>query len=356
MTDAKDEQRIAELETQVRAYKHLEEDLMSSRLFVTARNRLLRWLTVGGVALAIVSAIGVGKIASYTRGVVSKKVHKVADDQVRRTLVIEGRKQVAVIVSQQRDSMEAYANQRINQLVGYLPISAAGKHTARRSAALAAPERRADVDYSARMLPVRDSGSEGSVVGFAVASALEFQIRKHDGQTVRVSPRYLYYGARKLGGIDLHSDGGANLRDAVTVVSDQGAVAESAWPYKSGEFEQAPPDGIDGAKRYRARSRPLKGASEVKSALQHYGPVVIGVTIYDSFNSANAISTGRIPDPKPTESIVGGHAICIVGYDDTKRRFRFENSWGADWGDKGYGYLSYNYVQKYGADAWALSL
>jgi C1A family cysteine protease len=193
-------------------------------------------------------------------------------------------------------------------------------------------------------------------VGFAVASALEYQIRKHDGQTVRISPRYLYYGARKLGGIDLHSDGGANLRDAVTVVSDQGAVAESAWPYKSGEFEQAPPDGIDTAKRYRARSRPLKGAREVKSALQHYGPVVIGVTIYDSFNSATAISTGRIPDPKPTESIVGGHAICIVGYDDAKRRFKFENSWGASWGDKGYGYVSYDYVQKYGADAWALSL
>ena len=350
------DQRISELETEVLAYRKLEEELMTNRLFVTARNRLLRWLTVGGVVLAVVSAIGIGQMVTYTRSVVSRKVDKVADAQVRRTLVIEGRKQVSLIARQQRASMEAYANQRINQLVGYLPISAAAKDTAGRKAALAAPEKRAGVDYSARMLPVRDSGDEGSVVGFAVASALEFQIRKHDGQRVRISPRYLYYAARKLGGLDLQSDAGANLRDAVAVVSEQGAVADSAWPYKAGQFAQAPPDDLDGAKRYRAHGRPLKGAREIKSALQQYGPVVIGLTIYDSFNSANAISTGRIPDPKPSESIVGGHAVCIVGYDDARRRFKFENSWGADWGDKGYGYVSYDYVQKYGSDAWALSL
>jgi C1A family cysteine protease len=63
-----------------------------------------------------------------------------------------------------------------------------------------------------------------------------------------------------------------------------------------------------------------------------------------------------IPDPKPDDSVVGGHAICIVGYDDRKRLFKFENSWGPHWGDHGYGFVSYGYMDAHGAGAWALSV
>jgi hypothetical protein len=41
----------------------------------------------------------------------------------------------------------------------------------------------------------------------------------------------------------------------------------------------------------------------------------------------------------------GGHAVCLCGYDDTNRAFRFKNSWGPGWGDKGYAWLSYDYVK-----------
>ncbi|MCX8480832.1 MAG: C1 family peptidase, partial [Sediminibacterium sp.] len=40
----------------------------------------------------------------------------------------------------------------------------------------------------------------------------------------------------------------------------------------------------------------------------------------------------------------GGHAMVIVGYDDSKNAFKFANSWGEDWGDKGYGWVDYTYL------------
>ena len=55
--------------------------------------------------------------------------------------------------------------------------------------------------------------------------------------------------------------------------------------------------------------------------------------------------------------MLGGHAIVIVGYDEEKRLFTFRNSWGEDWGDKGYGYLPYDYVcdKDLASDFWVIT-
>ena len=43
-------------------------------------------------------------------------------------------------------------------------------------------------------------------------------------------------------------------------------------------------------------------------------------------------------------SLRGGHAICVVGYDDDTQLFKFKNSWSNSWGDNGYGYLPYEFM------------
>jgi C1A family cysteine protease len=45
-----------------------------------------------------------------------------------------------------------------------------------------------------------------------------------------------------------------------------------------------------------------------------------------------------------TETLLGGHAILLVGFDDKTMVFKFQNSWSSSWGDRGNGYLPYNYV------------
>jgi len=83
------------------------------------------------------------------------------------------------------------------------------------------------------------------------------------------------------------------------------------------------------------------------------GPSVAGVGVYESWMTPAVDKTGVIPMPKKSEELLGGHAICIVGYDDKKKRFKFKNSWSRSWGDDGYGYLLYTYMTKYGMDCWS---
>ncbi|MCK5491938.1 MAG: hypothetical protein KAJ14_02370, partial [Candidatus Omnitrophica bacterium] len=63
--------------------------------------------------------------------------------------------------------------------------------------------------------------------------------------------------------------------------------------------------------------------------------------------------TGLVPMPKKNEAALGGHAICPVGYDDKKKLVKFKNSWAEKWGQKGYGFLPYAYIEQYMLDAWS---
>jgi C1A family cysteine protease len=63
-----------------------------------------------------------------------------------------------------------------------------------------------------------------------------------------------------------------------------------------------------------------------------------------SFESAAVAASGVVPMPKPSESVVGGHCVVAVGYDNTKRVFIIRNSWGTTWGQKGYCTMPYEYL------------
>jgi hypothetical protein len=97
------------------------------------------------------------------------------------------------------------------------------------------------MDYSSgiKSVRVRDSGPESSVVGLALATALEFQIHRTTGKWQPISGRYIYYAARKLSG-SVNFDSGATMENTITVLSDEGAVAEEVWPYRPGEFAKPP--------------------------------------------------------------------------------------------------------------------
>lgn len=78
---------------------------------------------------------------------------------------------------------------------------------------------------------------------------------------------------------------------------------------------------------------------------------------YDIYNK-DCIDTGIIPSPvvdNKGKKIIGGHCVLFVGFDDEKKLLKFKNSWGVDWGDKGYGYLPYDYVlMGFAADFWVV--
>jgi C1A family cysteine protease len=93
---------------------------------------------------------------------------------------------------------------------------------------------------------------------------------------------------------------------------------------------------------------------------------MFGFSVYSSIDQAG--KTGKIPFPVKGEKLLGGHAVMAVGYDDrmkiqnespggpeTTGAVLIRNSWGTKWGDRGYGWLPYEYVlRELALDWWSL--
>ena len=68
------------------------------------------------------------------------------------------------------------------------------------------------------------------------------------------------------------------------------------------------------------------------------------INLYSNFESDYVKKTGIVSMPNANETLLGGHAVVCVGYNDNKKVWIMRNSWGINWGDKGYFYLPYEYI------------
>lgn len=215
------------------------------------------------------------------------------------------------------------------------------------------------VDLSPNCSPVRDQGQLGSCTGHAIAAAIEYLRRIDDDHRSTIySPLWIYYEERVLEN-SVESDAGAYIRDGIKVVNKIGAPPESRWPYIETKFTKRP-----NKSSYRDAERWRLGAyyrcntlTEVLMALASGKPVVGGFSVYHSMFTDAVNKSGIIPMPDTRDILLGGHAVCFIGYDLAARLVHFKNSWGEGWGRKGYGSLPFTYLEHpdLSADFWCLS-
>jgi C1A family cysteine protease len=218
-----------------------------------------------------------------------------------------------------------------------------------------------ECSWRALMSGVRDQGNLGSCVGFACAAMKEFQELQQRPNTPfrNASEMWIYWKAKE---IDVWpNEEGTSIRDALKVLYGYGVPTEKAWPYTDKKaMHNKPPTQPAFWSKIVARWGKigsyyrLNNVGEIKEWLYLHGPVVVGIpvgqTIFDPVQreGVKGKSFVRIP-----QTILGGHAILFTGYDDTHRLFQFKNSWSVGWGDRGYGYISYDYLDRVQYDAWA---
>lgn len=201
------------------------------------------------------------------------------------------------------------------------------------------------VDLRSYCSPIEDQGRLGSCTGQAVAGAIEL-LNNREGKPIDVSRLYIYYYERLLEGT-VHYDSGAYIRDGIKATYKYGAPLEKLWPYNITQFRTQPsqPAISDGAKRKVTLYERAVDFNACINALANGYPVIIGFLVYASFMSNTLARTGIMPYPKPKESLLGGHAVLLVGYNNSKKTFIARNSWGTTWGDKGYFYMPYQVIQ-----------
>jgi hypothetical protein len=204
------------------------------------------------------------------------------------------------------------------------------------------------VDLRSHMTKVEDQGQLSSCVANAVAGAYEYLVKRHRGEDAYdVSRLFIYYNARAREDAT-DEDGGAIIADAIESLRESGACSEETWPYEPDNVSAEPSsEAYQEAADFLVEDMKLVPTTlgAWKAALAEGYPVIFGISLFESFDKHKR--RGVVPLPSPREASReshGGHAMLCVGYSDPDRVFIVRNSWGEDWGDKGYCYIPYDYL------------
>lgn len=204
---------------------------------------------------------------------------------------------------------------------------------------------------------IENQGKLGSCTANALVGNLEFLKMRKLKKIIDFSRLFLYYNERAIRHTQ-KSDSGASLRDGIKTLAKTGDCLESLWPYIIKKFTTKPSlKAYQNAQDYQITNYyRLYTIDEMKHTISSGFPFVFGFAVYKSFESKEVEKTGIVPMPKLNEHMVGGHAVCAVGYDDEKKYFIVRNSWGDTWGDKGYFYMPYDYIinRSLSADFWTI--
>lgn len=207
---------------------------------------------------------------------------------------------------------------------------------------------------------IMNQGQLGSCVTHGCSVALRYLLKKNGKPDHAYSRLQLYYDGRDLEGT-VSEDSGLEIRDAIKCIAKKGVGHETLWPYVISKFKRKPSAAVyTDALKYQslAYQRVTVSTSAVQAAVASCFPVIIGLTLFESFESELAATTGIIPMPDiHNEQMIGGHCMAVVGYGQQPGHFTVQNSWGAGWGDKGFCYMPYDLIgsSKFGSDYWIIT-
>lgn len=223
---------------------------------------------------------------------------------------------------------------------------------------------RESVDLS-RFAPARgNQGEQGSCVAWSSAYAartiMEAASKGVNPEQVKFSPSFLYNN------IGLDGCQGSYIEKAMDFMQKQGAVPLSQFGYDASDCSRQPnPSLYQLAQQYRIRDyhRLTNGNSEeisvraIKEHLNKDAPVVIGMMVGESFMQG-MMGRDLWQPAAGDESMIGmgGHAMCLVGYDDRKYggAFKVMNSWGPQWGNNGFAWIRYADFKNYAREAYGM--
>ena len=228
-----------------------------------------------------------------------------------------------------------------------------------------------DLEYRPRLQPLpreiefrpKDhyvmSQKGSSCTGHAVAAMIN-AVQFSQGDATHVSPYMLYALARRYDEFPGEADEGSSLRGALKGWYYHGVLPSGDWPNLA--MDPEPDIDSDDAVSAKAAQRPL-GAfyrvnaarlDDLQSAINELSAIVVSASIHEGWTEPVVMKRGdhqmHVITRTSTTKAVGGHAFCIVGYNEVG--FLVQNSWGVKWGSKGFATLPYDDWLDSGYDAW----
>lgn len=199
------------------------------------------------------------------------------------------------------------------------------------------------VDFSTDLPAAGVQGEQNSCTGWTTAYAVKsFQEKREHGW--RLSDATLFSPSFIYNQINEGKDQGATLKSAIDFLIEKGTVPLSLMPYNEKDYSTQPSKELQalGVGFHSLGQRRLDSTDMnlVKSYLAAGEPIILVVELYENFLNSKPEDKGRYQERKG--EFLGYHAIVAVGYNDEKKAIKVLNSWGTEWGDKGYGWIDYN--------------
>jgi hypothetical protein len=244
-----------------------------------------------------------------------------------------------------------------------------------------------DLQYRPRLEPLapsvdkrlgdRDVSTQtgNSCTGHAVAAMINAVLRNHEAATgrggrtpgepakdrdrkpIRVSPAMLYAMARRYDEFEGEEDAGSSLRGALKGWFYHGVLEEADWPEGTTVEVDLDPRLADKAMRHPLgafyRVNPFR-LDDMQSAISELYGIAASSVIHEGWEQPRQVVRDgehmTVIERAPGAALLGGHAYAIVGYNEVG--FLVKNSWGADWGRKGFATLPYDDWLQSAYDAW----
>lgn len=219
------------------------------------------------------------------------------------------------------------------------------------------------IDYRSQLPPVFDQGERGSCVACATTWTLKAyeEIVQGDYPPAGLSAAFLYSMCKQMDGMP--GEEGTTPRAALKVLKNYGVCGEEMMPYHllsdlpAPRTPPIPEPALSAARAFRIQSyASLCGYADrerslalpaIRQALQQQGPLLLALMVSENFFPDEQ---GMLPLPQGLAR--GGHAVGIVGDLPEREVLILRNSWGASWGQDGYAYLPYGWLEARNGGGW----
>lgn len=239
-----------------------------------------------------------------------------------------------------------------------------------------------DLRTTGHLPSVWDQGQIGSCTSHSAGAAYVFDLSLQGNiaapDDFMPSRLFHYYQERVMEGTT-SEDAGATIADSVKAMNKYGLPPEDEWPYIESKYASKPPQQAytDALLRQALKyARVNRSVGDFQACLTAGIPIMVGFSVYESFESNNVAANGVVPMPRTREQLLGGHAVLVVGYlsgmevsalleadglstanlNLSSNYWVCRNSWSADWGHKGYFYMPQGYFMNssLSSDFWTL--
>ncbi len=209
----------------------------------------------------------------------------------------------------------------------------------------------------------KNQGQQGSCVAwsstYAARTIVEAASTGQSGNSTAYSPAFVYNQ------IGLEGCQGAYIQNAMELMQQKGVVSVSDFPYNDQDCSRQPNSVLDNKaaqNRMHGFTRLTDGESTkginvraIKEHLAKDAPVVIGMMVGGSFMQGMMGREMWAPTNEDRGQMgFGGHAMCVIGYDDRKQAFQIMNSWGPEWGVNGVGWVRYGDFKEFTREAYGI--